>query len=151
MWVLRSTLWMLSWVGVLSIGGVIATTCTQGDHDSWKASLFILSPVNVGILAGLLIIPRTSRGIALLTVPHLLLVPISAIVVCQYLLGTTIQGHHLCAIHSDELGFDRYGLEWWYRYWAPIQAMFLASYVTLCIREWRTVSEPPNKAINTDA
>ncbi len=137
MWVIRATLWLLSWIGVLSISGVIDTTCTQGDHDSWSASFFVLSPVNLAIITGLLLIPRKSRVLVSLTIPHLILVPTSFIVVWQYLIGTTIEGHHFCSIHSKELGFDLYGIEWWYRLWAPTQVALLASYVYASIREWK--------------
>ncbi len=137
MWVIRAILWLLSWIGVLSIGAVIATTCTQGDHDSWSVSFFVLSPVNLAIISGLLLMPRKSRALVPLTIPHLVLVPISFTVVCQYFIGTTIEGHHFCSIHSKELEFDSYGIEWWYRLWAPTQFALLAFYVFATSAEWK--------------
>ena len=133
--------WILSWFALFEILAIEIVTCTMGSTDAWLLSLVSGLPILFVALVLLHFCRNTASLTRWFSLPHMFLVPLTAVSAARFFWGTTLQGHHLCTILKD-LNFDGYPLDWWNKLWAPIIFLALALLVVSIWRYWRAPKEP---------
>ena len=128
--------WGMSWIAVGQVMLVEVTTCTQGDTDSWLASLVIGLPLAGTALVLLLAARPHAPAARWLAVPHAVLMPVAAILVARYFGLSTLHAMPLCDIATGLEGFGEYPQDWWSRWWAPAQALVLGAVAAMIYSYW---------------
>jgi hypothetical protein len=129
--------WVFTWLLVLAIPGTQITTCNQGSDDTWSADLLFFSPALAIVLAIIVLSPRHHGRFLWLALPHAVLVPLAAVFVWPFLVGTSLGGHHLCSV-LNEMDFDELPGSWWQPLWAPVQLLLLSGVVAAVIVCWKS-------------
>ena len=128
--------WIPSWIAIIFIPLVQATTCTMGSEDSWAANLFIITPASVLILFTIIFFRNHHARWFWLSIPNIFLIPWATVFVFQFFIGSTIEGEHLCSVLTGEAGFNKYPASWWQPFWAPVQLALILGYALSIYRCW---------------
>ena len=130
--------WVISWFVVpVAVLGVQVTTCTQGSEESWRASLFVYSPLAFGLLAAIWLTARHHTRSIILAAPLVIIVPHCMLFSLEFLLGNSINGINLCAVLSGYSEFADYPADGLLRVWAPVQITILGLYAYVAVVLWR--------------
>jgi len=130
--------WVLSWfLLLLAVPAVQMTTCTMGKDDTWLTSLLVFAPLCAMVLGAIALTPAHHSKFRWFSIPLLVIVPYCGLFAGKFLIGTSLQGHHLCSTLTGDLtGFDGYERSSWEPMWAPLQLALLAGYAWLAISSW---------------
>jgi hypothetical protein len=138
--------WFFLWFTIpLSTIGTHITTCTMGDEDSWRVASAIFTPVNFLLIIFIILLRkhhvRLSESGRLL---RNLIVPVCALYVIPYFVGSTLMGKHLCTVRTWE-NFDEYlpYSDMLASLWAPLQIFTLIN-VFLLSRWYSNLKRPQN-------
>ena len=126
--------WSLTYFGALPLLAIPIVNCTQASDDAWSGTLFLCDPV---ILFGLLLVGLAhpwSRLDRVLMCPHVLTIVVGVVQVMPFLIGSTLQGKHVCEVQTGYMG----GLHaaWWHPLWAPVQLLCFVLVAATMVLVW---------------
>ena len=124
------------WLSAFSVPLVEITTCTQGSEDAWLGSLLIFFPISLLAVVLAFLGTKAETSIKWLSLPLFGLLPWAAYIAGKYVLGTTINGNHLCVISTGEVSFNSYAMSWWAPLWGPMQLAFVLLSTWCLIKYW---------------
>jgi len=129
--------WIFSWLALFLIPFTSITTCTMGSEDAWWMSLVFYTPLSLFLLAVIVLTNKHHSRWISLSLPNLVLIPWAAVFVVPFLLGTTVDGDHVCAALKNQPGFNAYPSSWWQTIWAPVQMCIIGGYAWAMFYCWQ--------------
>jgi hypothetical protein len=108
--------WILSYLHIIAV--IPFGTCTQGDDDPWRGSLFFALIALFGFLLIILGSIKSNKK-SFMGLPHFFSLILILFNTPSYWIRVTFQGRHICAGFNDEY-LNSFDPELWHRFWAPI-------------------------------
>ncbi len=129
--------WVLSYTLLLGVVGAEMGTCTMGDDDRWKVGLILFAPTTIISFLLLYFGLSSSKISKWFSIPHILTLLLSAIIIPKFLWRSTVLGWHLCgAWHHDYIGaFEP--TPFWHRIWAIVFIILVINMSYIIFKYWK--------------